>query len=68
MAVVGLAAGEEGLEGVVGWDSKAGGVDQELASNVKEDEEEVERADSKDNVDLGHAGLRLEVVQRWVFR
>ena len=68
MGVIGLGGGEEGVEGVVGGQGEAGGVDQELAGNVKEDEEEVEGAESEDYVDLWDAGLLLEVVESWVFR
>lgn len=67
LAIIGLATGEEGAERVVGWDGKAGSVDQELAGNVKEDEEEVQGAEAKCDVDLGDAGLLLEVVEDGVF-
>lgn len=66
MCVISLAAGEQGLERVVGWEGKAGGVDEELAGDVEEDEEEVESAETEDDVDLGDAGLLLEVVEGWV--
>lgn len=67
LAIIGLATGEEGAERVVGWDGKAGSVDQELAGNVKEDEEEVQGAEAECDVDLGDAGLLLEVVEDGVF-
>lgn len=66
MCVISLAAGEQGLERVVGWEGKAGSVDEELAGDVEEDEEEVESAETEDDVDLGDAGLLLEVVEGWV--
>lgn len=61
--VIGGRDGKQSLEGVVGWQGKAGGVDEELAANVEEDEEEVEHGQTQDDVDLGHAGLLLEVVE-----
>jgi hypothetical protein len=42
LGVIGLASAEEGLEGVVGRDDEAGGVDEELSSDVEEDQEEVQ--------------------------
>lgn len=63
LGIIGLAAREEGAERVVGRNREAGGVDKELASDVKEDEEEVEGAETQDDVDLRHAGLLLEVVE-----
>lgn len=67
LAIIGLTTGEEGAQRVVGWDGKAGSVDQELAGNVKEDEEEVQGAEAECDVDLGDAGLLLEVVEDGVF-
>lgn len=63
LCVIGLAAAEKGLQGVVGRNGETGGVDQELAGNVKEDEEEVEGADAEDYVDLGDGGLLFERVE-----
>ena len=63
LGVIALAGGEEGLEGVVGGDDEAGGVDEELSSNVEEDKEEVEGAEAENNVDLGDVGLLLKLLQ-----
>jgi hypothetical protein len=63
LGVIALGGGEEGLEGVVGGDNKAGGVDEELSSNVEEDKEEVEGAEAENNVDLGNVGLLLKLLQ-----
>jgi len=63
LGVIGLASAEEGLKGVVGRDDEAGGVDKELSSNVEEDQEEVQGAEAEDDVDLGHIGLLLELLQ-----
>ena len=67
LRVVGFGGSEEGVERVVCGEGKASGIDQELAGNVKEDEEEVEGGDAQHHVDFGDAGLLLEVVQGWVF-
>lgn len=63
LGVIALAGGEESLEGVVGGDDEAGGVDEELSSNVEEDKEEVEGAEAENNVDLGDVGLLLKLLQ-----
>jgi hypothetical protein len=58
LGVIGLASAEEGLEGVVGRDDEAGGVDEELSSDVEE-----EGTKAEDDVDLGHIGLLLKLLQ-----
>jgi hypothetical protein len=63
LGVIALGGGEEGLERVVGGDDEAGGVDQELSSNVEEDKEEVEGAEAENNVDFGNVGLLLKLLQ-----
>jgi hypothetical protein len=63
LGVIGLASAEEGLKGVVGRDDEAGGVDEELSSNVEEDQEEVQGTEAEDDVDLGHIGLLLKLLQ-----
>jgi hypothetical protein len=54
---------EEGLQGVVAGKEETGKVDEELASNVEEDQEEVNSDEAKDHVDLGNTGLTLKVVE-----
>lgn len=54
---------EEGLEGVVTWEEETGEVDEELASDVEEDKEEVNSNQAEDHVDLGDIGLTLKVVE-----
>ena len=63
LGVIGLAGAEQGLEGVVGRDDEAGGVDKELSSNVEEDQEEVQGTEAEDDVDLGNIGLLLKLLQ-----
>ena len=63
LSVIALGGGEESLEGVVGGDDEAGGVDEELSGNVEEDKEEVEGAEAENNVDLGDVGLLLKLLQ-----
>lgn len=55
------------MKRVVCWNGEASSVDQELAGNVKEDEEEVECTKSENDIDLWDAGLLLEVVEGGVF-
>lgn len=61
LGVIRLCRGEQGLERVVAGNDKAGNVDEQLAGNVEEDEEEVEGTEAKDEVDLGDGGLLLKV-------
>ena len=63
LGVIALARGEEGLEGVVGGDDEAGGVDEELSGDVEEDKEEVQASKTQDCIHLGHGGRLLEVVE-----
>jgi hypothetical protein len=63
LGVITLLRSEESLEGVVGRDDEAGGVDEELSSDVEEDKEEVEGAETENNVDLGNVGLLLKLLQ-----
>ena len=62
LGVITLLRSEESLEGVVGRDDEAGGVDEELSSNVEEDKEEVEGAEAEHDVDLGDVGLLLKLL------
>jgi hypothetical protein len=66
LRIIRLAGREDGLHGPVGREHEASGVDEELAGDVEEDEEEVEGAETEHDVDLGDGGLRFEVVERWV--
>lgn len=66
MRVVGLAAGEQRLERVIRWECESSSVDQELAGDIKEDEEEVQGTEAEHDVNFRNAGLLLEVVEDWV--
>jgi len=66
LSIVDGARREQSVQGVVCRDDKAESVDKELSSDVEEDEEEVQGADTEDDVDLGYAGLALEVVEKLV--
>ena len=63
LGIIDLAGAEESLEGVVARQDEAGEVDKEATAEVEEDEEEVQAAQGKDHVDLGHTGLLLKVVE-----
>ena len=66
LSIISLAAAEQRLQAVVGRDHEASGVDEELAGDVEEDQEEVKGAEAEDHVDFWNAGLLLEVVEGWV--
>lgn len=63
MGIVHLGDGEQSLQRVVARDDEAGDVGQELATEVEDDEEEVQGDKTNDGVDLGDRGLLLEVVE-----
>jgi hypothetical protein len=63
VGVIGLARGEQSLERVVTGNEETSKVDEELASDVEEDEEEVEGTETEDDVDLGDGALLLKVVE-----
>ena len=63
VGVIGLVLGEESLERVVAGDDEASKVDEELASNVEENEEEVQGTETEDDVDLGDGALLLKVLK-----
>lgn len=51
------------MQRVIARDDEAGKVSEQLATEIKYDEEEVERPKTDGSVRLGHTGLLLEVVQ-----
>jgi len=67
LSVIGLLGSEESLKRVVGRDEEASEVDEQLTSQVKEDQEEVENADTANDVDLWDIGLLLEINESGVF-
>ena len=58
---------EERLKRVVGRQREASSVDEKLSGDVEEDEDEVESAETEDDVDLRDGRLLLEVGEGWVF-
>ena len=68
LSIVALASGEESLHGIVARNEKSGEVDEELASDVEEDQEEIEAEQTEEHVDLGDGGLALEVIENRVLR
>lgn len=63
LSVIRSTRREEGLEGVVAGEEETGKVDEELASNVEEDKEEVDSNQAEDHIDLRDIGLTLKVVE-----
>ncbi len=66
LRVVLLVVGEESSEGVISGDDEASEVGEELATEVKDDEEEVKSANTDDGIRLGNTGLSLQVVERGI--
>lgn len=63
LRVVRGAGGEESIERVVAGDDEASQVGEELATEVEDDEEDVDDNEADEGVGLGNADLRLNVVQ-----
>lgn len=63
LSVIGGTSSKQGMKRVVAWDEETSKVDQELASDVEEDEEEVDANETQDDIDLRDGGLSLQVVQ-----
>lgn len=63
LCVIDLAGAEQRVQRVVAGDDKSSNVDEEFASNVEEDQEEVKTSKTENGVDLGDRGLLLEVVE-----
>lgn len=53
LSVISLVRREEGIKRVVSGNDETGKVGEELAPEVKDDEEEVERSEADDSVSLG---------------
>jgi len=67
LGIIARLRSEQSLEGVVGWDGEADGLDEEVGGDVEEDQEEVQGSEAEDDVDLWHIGLLFEVVEGRVF-
>jgi len=63
LGIIVLVMGKQGVERIVSRDDETGNVGEELAAEVKQDEEEVERDRANNGVGLGDRGLFLEVVE-----
>jgi len=63
LGIISLVTTEQRLERIVSGYDEAGKVDEELASDVKEDKEEVETDKAEEGIDLWNTGLFLEVVE-----
>jgi len=68
LGVVTLPYAEESLEGIVTRNDESSQVGQQLPCDIEEDEKEVECDKPEKSIDLGEAGLFLEIVQNLIFR
>jgi len=62
LCIVRFADSEKSFQRIVARNHEPGNVSEELASNVKEDEEEVRRDQAEEGIDLGDRGLPFQVV------
>jgi len=63
LSIIHLATAEQRFERVVSRENETSEVDEKLASDVEEDEEEVESDEAEEDIDLGDVGLLLEIVE-----
>lgn len=63
LSVIDLACAEQSIQRVIPWDDKPSNVDEELASNVEEYEEEVDRSQPQKGVHFGDSCLFLKIVE-----
>lgn len=63
LSVIGSTRREQCLERVVTRDEETSKVNQELAGDVEEDQEEVDTDQTQDRIHLGDVGLALQVAQ-----
>jgi len=63
LCVINLACTEQCLKGVIARNDESRKVDQELAANVEENQEEVETDESEEGINLWDGGLLLKVVE-----
>ena len=67
LGIIRLVGRKQRSERVVSGDNKTGDVGQEGAAEVQDDQKEVEGAQAKHSIGLGHRRLLLEVVESGVF-
>jgi hypothetical protein len=67
LGIVNFAGTEQSFQRIVARKNEAGEVDQEGATQVEEDQEEVEASQAENHVDFGDAGLPLEIVEDLIF-
>jgi hypothetical protein len=67
LSIICGAGDEERMEGVIAWDNEAGDVDEELAGDVEEDQEEIGADQPEKGVGFGDGGLSLQLIKDGVF-
>ena len=63
LSVICSLGAEQSFQGVVARNKEACEIGEEGASDVEEDEEEVDSEEAEEGVDLGNGGLLLEIVE-----
>jgi len=66
LSIIRRGRAEQSFNRVVPRDDESRSVDEELSSDIEEDEEKVQGRETKDDVDLGDRRLLLKVVESWV--
>jgi len=63
LGIINFAGTEQCFQRIVSWNYESCEVYKKFASNVEEDEEEVQADKAQEGVDLGDIGLSLEIVE-----
>ena len=66
LGVICLLNAEKSFQRVVTRNNETSSVDQKFASKIEKNQEEVECAQSENDIDFGNGRLLLEVVQDWI--
>lgn len=67
LSIIDLACAEQSIQRVIPRDDEACEVHKELSTDIEEDQEKVDSDEAEEGIDLGDAGLLLEIVEGRVF-
>lgn len=68
LSVINLAGTEKCFHRKVSWNRESRKVHKELASDIEEDQEEVDSDEAEESVNFGDRGLLLQVVKDRILR
>ena len=66
LSIIGLARTEQSFQRIVARNQETSEVDEKLAGNIEEYQEEVNPGKAEESIDFWDGGLLLEIVEHWV--